>query len=196
MTIFPTSYFGPISYYKDLVSEQEQLIEIHETYQKQTIRNRMEILTSNGVISLTVPIIKPFGNKTVTKDIQIANAENWQKTHWRSIESAYKHAPFFEHYEEEVKSLIFYKTSHLFELNEKIIDTIIQWLQLPIDKKFTKTFEKTPEKHYRNGETDHPYKKEYRYIQVFGIPSDFTPNLSILDPLFNLGPMTRTLLMH
>ena len=77
--VFPIAYFGPISYFQQLVSSNKILFEKHETYVKQTIRNRTTIYSSNGTLELSIPVKKIFGNKTLTKDIQISYEEDWVK---------------------------------------------------------------------------------------------------------------------
>ena len=55
--VLPIAYFPPISWFKALLLE-DSLIEQHENYMKQTLRNRCQIATANGVQRLSVPIIK------------------------------------------------------------------------------------------------------------------------------------------
>ena len=87
--IFPTAYFGSISYYKSLFSFSSILIEGNENFIKQSLRNRCDIATSNGILQLSVPVRKINGSKTKSKVIEISNDTNWQKNHWKAIESAY-----------------------------------------------------------------------------------------------------------
>ncbi|NDF61277.1 MAG: hypothetical protein EB100_09370, partial [Crocinitomicaceae bacterium] len=111
--VFPIAYFGPIAYYRQLVSSKQFFIEQHETYVKQTIRNRTTIYSSNGSLDLSIPVKKVFGNKTITKEIQISYDEDWVKNHWKALESAYMHTPYFEHYGSEVFQLISSKETSL-----------------------------------------------------------------------------------
>lgn len=71
------------------------IIEKHETYPKQTFRNRCHIATSAGMQAITVPVKRINGNHTKTGDILIDNSKNWQIQHWRSIETAYNKSPYF-----------------------------------------------------------------------------------------------------
>ena len=91
--IFPTSYFPPIFNLQKMVELKNVEISSEELFLKQTLRNRCEIATSNGIQRLSVPISKPNGSKSKTKDIIISNVQNWRKDHWKSIESAYQNAP-------------------------------------------------------------------------------------------------------
>lgn len=194
-SIFPIAYFGSISYYRNLAQLEEVSFELYEHYIKQTIRNRMTILGADGAQNLSVTVIKPNGNKTLTKDIQICYAENWQKNHWKAIESAYAPSPYFEHYEKDVRDLIYSKNTTLIALNLQIHEKIVAWLSLPIQNQFTDSyiFDSKSFVDYRNLK----WKKaeNSNYIKVFDSKNVDENNLSILDAIFNLGPMARNLLI-
>jgi hypothetical protein len=175
------------------------LLEAHEFFQKQTYRNRTQILSANGILSLSIPTIgsprKPIGA------IQIDHSQRWQDRHWRSIYSAYGKAPYFEFFAEEVKDLIYSKEDHLFSFNKRLLSKCLQWLQ--INKEVSETI--TWEKQAHEGVLDlrglilpgKPYPpllnwQPLAYYQVFG--KDFVPNLSVLDVLFCTGPEAKTVL--
>lgn len=195
MNIFPTSYFGNLAYYQEIIKNSEILIEINEYFTKQTFRNRCEILTANGICSLSVPVKKVNGNKTLMKDITITDQENWRKDHWRAIESAYSSSPYFEYYESEIKELIYTNEPSLVLYNENINKRILSWIGFEIKTKYTEDFLPYIEKDFRidlASKHKDSTSKFTEYIQTFGI--EFVPNLSILDAIFNLGPMTRKLI--
>lgn len=197
--IFPTAYFGSIAYYKSLFSFPSILIEGNENFIKQSLRNRCDISTSNGILQLTVPVRKINGSKTKSKDIEISNDTNWQKNHWKAIESAYSSSPYFEHYEIEIKNLIFNDEINLINFNNKIYITIAQWLGIMTHVSITKEFNLELNKEFdfrnqfdKNNKID---KNTFtKYNQVFENEIGFIPNLSILDAIFALGPMARKLI--
>ncbi len=194
--IFPTAYFGPISYFKDILNCQNVLIEIHENYIKQTYRNRMVICTANGKLELSIPVIKINGNKTAIKDVIIDNNQKWQRNHWKAIESAYRHAAYFEHYENDIKNLIYQHDENLIRFNEKITNTLINWLELPINLSKTTEFLAIEKEDYRQGHSlSINNKMDYNYFQVFSDKNGFIENLSLLDAIFNIGPMARKILI-
>ncbi|MCX6223962.1 MAG: WbqC family protein, partial [Bacteroidia bacterium] len=53
-----TSYLGPVEYYRLLSGAETANIEAFENYEKQSWRNRFRILSANGPIDLSIPIIK------------------------------------------------------------------------------------------------------------------------------------------
>ena len=194
--VFPTVYFGKVAYYRSLFSLQEIKIESKEHFIKQTFRNRCEILTSNGVQQLSIPVIRKNGSKTVIEDVEISNDTDWRKDHWKAIESAYSNSPYFEHYGNEVKKLIYQKETNLLKFNHTIQSAIFSWFDIQIITSFTDEFS-VQEKDFRSNlnqnrlNTNEDLKS---YIQVFGDSSQFTSNLSILDALFCQGPMARNLI--
>ena len=119
--LLPAAYLPSVTYFALLNNAENVIIEQFETYPKQTYRNRCEIYTEKGKTSLVIPVSKPNGNHTKTKDIQIFNNDNWYVKHWRAIESAYQASPYFLYYKDELKS--FYDGSHkkLLEFNLALI---------------------------------------------------------------------------
>jgi hypothetical protein len=194
MVVFPTAYFGNIAYFKELLKHSQVSIEAQENFMKQTYRNRCEIVTANGIHCLSVPVNKSNGSKTRIEAVQISDAKNWRKDHWKAIESAYAAAPFFEHYGPEVKELIYNKESNLLKFNQAINTRVLDWIDISIEFSFTDEYLDLKNKvDYRielNQKTTHKTDSFTTYTQVFG-EQGFVPNLSILDILFAEGPLTR-----
>ena len=191
-TVFPTAYFGSIAYFRELIRTQKVQIEAQEHFVKQTIRTRCDIQVSNGLRHLSVPISKKNGNKTVMKDIEISYTDNWQNDHWRTIESAYASSPFFEHYCDEVKQLIFSGEKNLLRLNRRITEKVLEWLSIEnLKVEYTKEFSlPLAARDFRHFPFDDRLSTR-RYHQVFEVENGFIPNLSILDLIMNEGPMAR-----
>jgi hypothetical protein len=196
--LLTTAYFGNIHYYSKFYQYDEVLIESHENFQKQSYRNRCDIYAANGRLTLTVPVIYSNRPKTKIKDVRIDYATDWQKMHFRSIESAYRSSPFYEFFMDEFMFVFEQKEKFLFEMNQKITDILLELLQLSADKaRETITFIQKTEIHdsmrdFRS--LIHPKSKEndpdfkiYPYHQVFEEKHGFIENLSVLDLLFNEG---------
>lgn len=191
--IVSTAYLPPISFFKIAKRCKNITIEACETYVKQTYRNRCEILTANGVLPLSIPVIKINGNGTQIKDIKIDNSTKWRKEHWRAIESAYRSSAFFELIADYFTPYYSKPWEFLWDYNLSIIYTIIEILELDVYIDETTQFKREyPEAlDYRN--TINPknkisiYDDNKEYYQVFASKFGFAPHLSIFDLLSNCG---------
>ncbi len=195
--IHPT-YFPSISHFI-VMANNEFIFEVEDNYQKQTYRNRTYLYGPNGKQLLSVPMIhtKLDGHQKF-KDVRIENNFNWQKQHWKTLETAYRTSPFFEFYEDEVLPIFEKKHQFLLDLNFRTIDIITNCLQLEINDDKTTVYHKNPEnvKDHRNlvnVKSKNPEEFD-KYIQVFIEKHGFLNDLSILDLLFNEGPNTITYL--
>ncbi len=171
------------------------LLEAHEHYEKQSYRNRCEILTSNGKLSLSIPL-KKKSDKELVSQKEISYAENWQINHWRTITSAYKNSPYFEYFEDEFKVFYTDRFELLFDYNLQLIQLVLKLLKIKKEIKITSEFNQTfsgidlrTKIHPKNTEeiTGVPTSP---YHQVFSDKFGFIKNLSIIDLLFNEGLKT------
>ena len=196
--VLPLIYFGNLDYFSHFVSDSELWIDDCEPYIKQTYRNRMRILGANGPLDLSVPVKSTKGKTIPISQIEISYDEDWQLNHWRSIKSAYRSSPFYEEYEDEIKSIIFGNYNTLLDLNKIITDRLVDLLNLNSILNFTSEL-KLPSKYKDYRAHFKPSKSKelenYKpYQQVFNYKFEFVPNLSILDLLFNEGPYSKTVL--
>jgi hypothetical protein len=192
---FPISYFGAIPYFQEFVKYKEITILAGESYQKQTWRNRMEILTGNGPLKLSIPVSRPFGKQSKLSEVEIVYSTNWQKDHWKAIESSYMHAPYFFYYKKELQELYYRGDKLLIDFNLHILDKIMNWLDLPQKIKIKNSGIENKQDQYvmdqLNQKNWHHFDNKTTYIQVFSDKLEFHPNLSILDLILNEGPIAR-----
>lgn len=127
MILLPTAYLGNLQYYSKLLSG-EACIDLHEHYLKQSYRNRCDILSAGGVMSLTVPVYHTGGVGTPTREIHIDYSKRWQHRHWQAIVSAYRGSPYFAHYEEHFAPLYRQRFDLLTELNDTLQRTVLHLL--------------------------------------------------------------------
>jgi hypothetical protein len=201
--VLATAYLGPIQYYTKFLLFDEVKIEQHETYPKQTFRNRCRIMGANGPLDLTIPVIKVNGNHTMVKDIQIDYSTRWQANHWRSIISAYNSSPFFEYYCADFEFFHTKKFHFLIDFNQQLNEVVLDLLELEHNISLTESYEKNYAEHIDLRNLIHPKPSKelvddafasVRYSQTFSEKVDFYPNLSIIDLLFNQGPDSLTVL--
>ena len=203
--LLSTAYFAPIRYFSKLIAYPEIIIEQHENFIKQTYRNRAVILGANGPVPLIVPVEKGREQKIKIKDLRIAYDEEWQRTHWRTIFSAYNSSPFFEYYADDLESFFRKKVNFLFDFNQQITETVLNLLEIEVVLNLTEDFEYIPEnclnfraeinpKAHRN--SPDPHFVAQNYTQVFSEKFGFVADLSILDLLFNEGPSANSVLLN
>jgi len=137
--IFPLLYAAPISYYAQWINNQGP-IDKFENFQKQSFRNRCRVYGANGVISLSIPVKTPSKKINIT-EVEISNIEPWQRTHWRTLISAYKSSPFFEFYAHLWEPLFNQPYNLLWKFNLEVHQVVLACLQLEIQTTFTLEFE-------------------------------------------------------
>jgi len=191
--IVSISFLPPIGYIAALMKAGEVVIELDETYPKQTCRNRADIYGPNGKQTLIVPVSKLRGNHTRTRDIRISYALPWYKIHRRSIEAAYRNSPFFLYYQDYFLPFFEKKYEFLVDFDSEILETLFRVLQISKEIRFTESYLKQPEGllDLRQDLTaKHATAICPPYTQTFAEKHGFIPNLSIIDLLFNVGPET------
>ena len=126
--LLSSTYFGPVQWYQKLNRYDECLIERHESFIKQTYRNRMIIATTNGPLSLTIPT--NHDTSMAMKDIRISDHANWRHVHWNALLSAYGESPFFEYYQDDIRPFYEKKYEFLFDFNMEITEKMIELLDI------------------------------------------------------------------
>lgn len=188
-----------IAYFSALADCQEIVVEKYEHYVKQTYRNRCLIRGAHQVETLVVPVKSCRDAREVTA-VRIAQDQKWLNHHWRTIQSAYGKAPFFEYYAPELHDIFYRKHIFLYDLNLDIMTLCLKWLKSEAAVRETDSYEKkapagvldvrgaiNPKKE----DGCNKFYKSIEYPQVFG--SKFVPNLSLIDLVFNQGPGSRAI---
>ncbi|MEJ2594207.1 MAG: WbqC family protein [bacterium] len=196
--LLPVAYLPPIAWFHYFLTFDEVWIEQYESYPKQTYRNRCEIYAEKGRMPLSIPVTKVNGNRTLTRDVQINNAEPWARNHWRAIETAYRKSPYFIYFKDDFQSRIQQDHTHLLPFNRSLIQLVCDILEISKPVNLTEEFVHQPEDaadlRDMSPKSDVLGGKFTRYIQVFDGRHGFIPNLSILDLIFNLGPDAKSYL--
>jgi hypothetical protein len=115
--------------------------------------------------------------------------------HWRTIQSAYGKAPFFEHYGEDLHRILYKKVRFLYDLNYMLLSMCLDWLKWNMPIMETESYSKvTPSNILDLRSVINPKKLEQcdefyypvSYNQVFG--NTFVKNMSLIDLVFCEGP--------
>ena len=201
--LLSSAYFGPIQWYQKLYRYDRVLLEAHDSFIKQTYRNRCLIAATSGTQALTVPVERNTADsgataKCLMKDVRISAHGNWRRLHWNAIMSAYGESPFFEYYADDLRPFFEKRWTFLYDFNMETCATVCSLIGL--EPRVEPTAEYVAADDPRLADTadfrdairpKHPLPdpdfRPQRYYQVFERKHGFTPNLSILDLLFNMG---------
>lgn len=189
MTILPVAYMPSVEYVARLLRE-ECVVDLGEHYIKRSQRNRAQILSANGVMSLTVNVENANRPRQRITDVRIDYSKRWQHQHWVSIMSAYKSSPYFDHYAHLLEPFYKREWRYLVDYNMEYLSTLLRLLgvedKVNISEKYVAA---------REGDIDlRPKHNEGStfvaepYFQVFSDRMPFVANLSILDLLLCEGP--------
>lgn len=201
--IIESQYFPCTNYINALFHSTHVKIDTWETYRKMSFRNRCVVAGSNGLIHLSVPLEKGRSQKQPTRDVRISYTTDWQLQHWRTIESCYSRAPFFEFYRDWLAALYTRKPVFLVDLNMEILQWVGKQTRLAVN---IETMDESPAvfpegvtdlRNYfmpKNFQSLNQGAQPLAYVQVFADRIGFQPNLSILDLLCCTGPQATSLL--
>ena len=130
--ILPTAYWGPCSYMEQMLQDNVR-IEVCESIEKQTLRNRcrMTDLQGRGIL-LTVPVEK-VESKQLTRDIRISYRSRWQHQHWMALRSAYEHTPYFLYYADLIRPFYEREILWLVDLNDQLTQLAAAIMQRRIE---------------------------------------------------------------
>lgn len=189
--LFSTAYLPPVAYMAALVRQSDALIEARETFPKQTYRNRALIMTAEGVRMLSVPVLR--NNHSRTDEVAIDYRDRWNIIHLRTLTAAYSASPYFLYYRDGLEKILIQHYDRLIDLNQALLEWLLEKLKIecrigltddwlpPTESEMDFRFRFSPKKLY-------PTDGFKPYYQVFEDRIPFTPNLSVVDLLMNLGP--------
>ena len=201
-----TTFFGPISWYRQLLSADSWTIDEGEPYVKQTTRNHCLIATVSGVQKLTVPVEKSRSEERgarndfsrneplLTRDVRISEHGKWRTEHWNALCTAYGESPFFDYYADDLRPFFERRDWELLiDYNAAITEKVLELLDAPSNLpqlgeaanglfSCGRTIKNAPLSSGRG------VGGEASYWQVYQSRHGFPPDLSILDLLCCMGP--------
>ena len=187
--------------------------------------NRNLIKTNDTKVFLTIPIthdshFKPIG------EARVNNATPWREKHWRTLEGAYRKAPYFDALAPALQAIYSTAPVTLPDMSLPLIRTLLDYFgwrgeivrasELPLDRSLRSTdaiidmLRAVRATSYLAGASSKKYLDEEPFTRN-GIALEyhhcsppayqqlgrsFIPNLSALDLVFNEGPGARDILLR
>ncbi|MES2428911.1 MAG: WbqC family protein [Bacteroidota bacterium] len=193
--VLPMFYLPPVAYFGQLNAHKPDIvIEREEHFPKQTYRNRANICSPDGMLTLTVPVVKGSKLHTKIKDVKISYDFKWQRLHWMGLETCYRRSAYFEYYEDDLAPFYQKHFTYLFDYNEQLLQLLLKFIKVPLPLQYTETYETkypslTDLRDTISTKKEYPFEQK-PYFQVFEERNGFLKNLSIVDLLFSQGPQT------
>ncbi len=185
--------------------------------------NRNKIKTPQGEAFLTVPVLTKGYREKKFYEIEINNALDWRKDHFKSLYLNYKKAPYFEKYIPFFEDLYGKEWKYFTELTEYMLKWFLEELGITVAFSRASHYQFVGEgsnlvldmckkigadiyifgnlgKDYAKVEQFEnagirPYFQEYVHPAYAQLWGKFLPTMSIVDLLFNCGPRSLEIVM-
>lgn len=189
MIILPSAYFGSTEYWTAIrQGGDEVVIDLGENYVKRSERNRTEIVTSGGVMQLSVQLSHANKPRQPMRSMKIDYSKRWQHQHLVAMESAYRSSPYYDYYADRFMKLYDREWKYLVDLNYATLESICSILKCPIprisEEYIVATDNDIDLRDKKRGSAFHAEP----YVQVFSDRMEFAPRMSIFDLIMCEGP--------
>ncbi|TLU81981.1 MAG: WbqC family protein [Chlorobium sp.] len=185
-------------------------------YQTKDFNNRNKIKTNTGPIWLSVPVESNNHYEKKLSDIKIVN-NGWNRKHFKSIDLAYRKAPYYTHYIGELENILAIKKyTYLADLNFATLEFGLKSLGINVPIVTASKYDFKGAKsdlvldmcktlnandyifgaqgiNYADISSFHrsgiaPHFQDYKHPVYPQLHGEFEPYMSIIDLLFNVGP--------
>jgi hypothetical protein len=209
-------------FHKIALAERFCIFDIAQ-YQTKDFNNRNKIKTHAGSIWLSVPVESKNHFEKKVCDIKVVN-DGWNRKHFKSIDIAYRKAPFYSLYIEQLERILLNTSyKYLADLNFATLEFGMKSLGIDVPIVTASSFDfqgyksdlvldmckKLGAKHYIFGAQGKnyanvdsflsagiiPHFQEYKHPVYSQLHGEFEPYMSFIDLLFNVGPMSLEVLM-
>ena len=188
--LLPSAYLPPVQFFSAM-KDCDVLIEQYDSYHKQTLRNRCLIAAANGVMALTIPVVKSSAPGQLMRDVRISDHGDWRRQHWNALESAYMNSPFFMYYADDFRPFYERKWDFLIDFNLELTRTVLDLAHMDVSLQLTDSYcrisDGTADLRSLADKQNMPVQSK-PYWQVFSRKYGFQAGLSAVDLLFNMGP--------
>jgi hypothetical protein len=218
-------YFAPYPgfFHKAALSNYFVILDEVQFPRRTTWVSRNRFKNDQGMLWMTIPVLKKGLGLQKISDVRICHAGNWKKKHLRSFRSAYAHAPFLKEHIGLIERVMSGQYDRLLEVNLEIIayileclkidTTLVRMSQLGVTGKGTHLIidickalgtnqfmvQSSAIAYYDPAQFESagievvPFKKP-DYVYP-QMWGDFIANLSVLDMMFTCGPKARDIIL-
>lgn len=133
VAILQSNYIPWKGYFDIIASVDEFILYDEMQYTSRDWRNRNKIKTANGLKWLSIPVNNKGHQLTGLKINEVTVMDtSWIKSHWETIKTAYKKAPYFKEYKELFEEIynFCYQEIFLSKINYKFITAINRLLDI------------------------------------------------------------------
>jgi hypothetical protein len=156
------------------------------SHQQNKYTNKYIIAGPNQIQTLIIPIIASTKSDNFS-EVQIDHSQKWIREHKNALQTAYGKSPFFEYYDYRIFDIFDQQIPELAKLNQALLTLITKQIGLE-NLKFTPLLNDDTTLIFNSDKMDIPTPQ---FSQVFDAKFGFRPKVSILDLLFNLGPLCK-----
>lgn len=186
--LLPVATFPPLMWFQ-LAKLPGATVCVHENYVKQSLRNRIALVNTQGPVDFTFPVHRRSAASRGVQDLFFTDAARPEAL-LKVLRTNCGSAPFFDHYLPEIEA---WAVQHLRPGNSLLEAAwaSLEWacheLGTPLPARSAS---------YESGENRDDWRPKNRwrslntprYPQVFEDRLGFVPGRSILDVLFHVGP--------
>ncbi|MCB9257634.1 MAG: WbqC family protein [Chitinophagales bacterium] len=219
------SNYIPWKGYFDIINSVDLFIIYDEVqYTKNDWRNRNVLKTPQGLVWLTIPVIKNQLSQKIS-ETQVANMY-WTSKHWKTIKNYYSKAKYFKEYAplfedlyssittsslSEINLLFIQTINKILNINTEIIDSESLDLQGDNNLRLIDAVKKVGGTHYLSGPSAKSYLNEELFLKE-GIEVEwmdyssyreynqlfppFVHAVSVLDLIFNEGENAKQFIVR
>lgn len=125
VAILQSNYIPWKGYFDIIAAVDEFILYDDMQFTKNDWRNRNQIKTAQGSMWLTIPVGQDIHRRI--RDVTVNN--EWQDKHWKSLESNYRRAAYFNEVAHWLRPLYFDDSyTHLSQVNRRFIEAVCRYL--------------------------------------------------------------------
>jgi WbqC-like protein family len=127
-TILQPTYLPWLGYFEMIDAAEQFVVFDHVQFESSSWQSRNRIAGPNGVLTLSVPVLSDGTENIAICQKRIDYKQRWVHTHVRSIECAYRRAPYFDQYFEGLRAILSSRPERLVDLTLPLIRYIADCL--------------------------------------------------------------------